>query len=318
MKIVLHHTVGPGFRQALQRRAGDEFQLAIVDLDDTATLAREMRDAEALLHVLAPIGAKDMDAAPKLRLIQKIGVGLDTIDLEAARARSISVANMPGTNSQAVAEMTLLLMLGALRRVAYFDSQMRQGKGWSLAPESFDGLGEVRGRTVGLVGYGQVPQRLAPVLRAMGAKVIYTNLTPDKDASDGWCDLDTLLAQADVISLHVPLTLQTKHLLNHESLAKTKKGVVIVNTARGGLIDETSLLEGLKNGHIAAAGLDVVAQEPALVDHPFYGLENIVLMPHIAWLTPETLERSLDVAFENCRRVRRQETLMFQVVPRLA
>ena len=318
MKLVLHHTVSPGFRQALQRQAGDEFQLAIVDLDDTKTLAHEMRDAEALLHVLAPVGAKDMDAAPKLRLIQKIGVGLDTIDLEAARARSISVANMPGTNSQAVAEMSLLLMLGALRRVAYFDPQMRKGNGWSLAPESFDGLGEICGRTVGLVGYGQVPQRLAPVLRAMGAKVIYTNRYPDKNAAEGWCDLDTLLAQADVISLHVPLTPQTKHLINHETLAKTKKGVVIVNTARGGLIDESALLEGLKNGHVAAAGLDVVAQEPALAAHPFYGLENVVLMPHIAWLTPETLERSLAVAFENCRRVQVQQPLMFQVVPSLA
>lgn len=318
MKIVLHHTVSPGFRQALQRQAGHEFRLAIVDLDDTTTLAQEMRDAEALLHVLAPVGAKDMDAAPKLRLIQKIGVGLDTIDLEAARARSISVANMPGTNSQAVAEMALMLMLGALRRVAYFDSQMRKGNGWLLAPESFDGLGEICGRTVGLVGYGQVPQRLAPVLRAMGAKVIYTNLEPDKNAPDGWCDLNTLLAQADVISLHVPLTPQTKHLINYETLVKTKKGVVIVNTARGGLINEAALLEGLKNGHIAAAGLDVVDQEPAPVDHPFYGLENVVLMPHIAWLTPETLERSLVVAFENCRRIQREESLMFQVVPSLA
>lgn len=317
MKVVLHHTVSKGFRQALQRQAGDEFQLAIVDLDDTKKLADEMRDAEALLHVLAPVGAKDMDAAPKLRLIQKIGVGLDTIDLEAARARSISVANMPGTNSQAVAEMTLLLMLGALRRVTYFDSQMRKGNGWSLSPESFDGLGEVCGRTVGLVGYGQVPQRLASALRAMGAKVIYTNLSPDKSFQDEWCELDTLLAQADIISLHVPLTPQTKHMINQQTLAKTKKGVVIVNTARGGLVDEAALLERLKNGHVAAAGLDVVEQEPAPADHPFYGLENVVLMPHIAWLTPETLERSLKVAFENCRRIQKNQTLMFQVIPSL-
>lgn len=315
MKVVLHHTASPGFRQALHRQAGDEFQLAIVDLDDTSKLAHEMKDAEVLLHVLAPVCAKDMDAAPKLRLIQKIGVGLDTIDLEAARARSISVANMPGTNSQAVAEMTLLLMLGALRRVTYFDSQMRKGNGWSLSPESFDGLGEVCGRTVGLVGYGQVPQRLAPALRAMGAKVIYTNLAANKSSPEGWCDLDTLFAEADVISLHVPLSPQTKHMISRKALAKTKKGVVIINTARGGLIDEIALLEGLKSGHVAAAGLDVVDQEPAPADHPFYGLENVVLMPHIAWLTPETLERSLKVAFENCRRIQSNQTLMFQVVP---
>lgn len=317
MKIVLHHTISQGFRQALMRQAGDEFELVIIDLDDTQTLAREMRDAQALLHVLAPIGAKDMDAAPQLRLIQKIGVGLDTIDLEAARERSISVANMPGTNSQAVAEMALLLMLGALRRVAYFDTQMRRGNGWSLPPESFDHLGEVHGRTVGLVGYGQVPRRLEPVLRAMGATVLYTSREPSKDNPGGWRDLDSLLAQADILSLHVPLTPQTKHLINQESLAKTKKGVIIVNTARGGLIDEKALIQGLENGHIAAAGLDVVEQEPARKDHPFYKMENIVLMPHIAWLTPETLNRSLDVAFENCRRVQKGEVLLFQVVPSL-
>lgn len=317
MKIVLHHTISQGFRQALMRQAGDEFELVIIDLDDTQTLAREMRDAQALLHILAPIGAKDMDAAPQLRLIQKIGVGLDTIDLEAARERSISVANMPGTNSQAVAEMALLLMLGALRRVAYFDTQMRQGNGWSLPSESFDHVGEVHGRTVGLVGYGQVPRRLEPVLRAMGATVLYTSREPAKDNPGGWRDLDSLLAQADILSLHIPLTPQTKHLINQESLAKTKKGVVIVNTARGGLIDEKALIRGLETGHIAAAGLDVVEQEPARKEHPFYKMENIVLMPHIAWLTPETLNRSLDVAFENCRRVQRGEALLFQVVPPL-
>lgn len=295
-------------------RAGEDFKLAIIDLHDTETLAKEMQDAEALLHVLAPIGAKGMDEAPKLRLIQKIGVGLDTIDLEAARQRSIIVANMPGTNSQAVAEMTLLLMLGALRRVTYFDSQTRLGKGWMLSPESFDCLGEIKNRTVGLVGYGQVPSRIAPVLKAMGAEVIYTNLRSSKENIEGRCDLDALLARADIISLHVPLTPQTKHMINEETLAKTKKGVIIVNTARGGLIDEGALIEGLENGHVAAAGLDVMEREPALADHPFYNMDNVVLAPHIAWLTPETLARSLDVAFENCRRIQRNEALMFQVI----
>lgn len=318
MKIVIHYTASAGFRRALAARAAEGFELVVVDLDDQEALRREMQDAEVLFHVLAPVTAATIDAAPKLRMIQKIGVGLDTIDLEAARQRTIVVANMPGTNSQAVAEMTLLLMLAALRRVAFFDRKMRAGEGWSLTPDSFDAVGELHGRTVGFLGYGQVPQRLAPALRTLGAQVIYHNRTPAAQDAESWRARDELFSQADVISLHVPLNEETRSLVNAASIALMKPGVVIVNTGRGGLIDQDALVEALTSGKVAAAGLDVVAQEPAGSDNPLFGLDNVVVTPHIAWLTPETLARSLDIAFDNCRRLARGDALRHQVLPALS
>lgn len=318
MKIVMHYTASAGFRRALAGRAGDGFELVVVDLEDLDGLSREMRDAEVLFHVLAPVTAATIEAAPKLRMIQKIGVGLDTIDLEAARRRGLVVANMPGTNSQAVAEMTLLLMLAALRRVAFFDRAMRAGEGWSLSADSFDAVGELSGRTVGFLGYGNVPRRIAPALRALGARVIHHARTPAADDAASWRTRDELLAQSDILSLHVPLTDDTREVIDAASLARMKPGVVIVNTGRGGLVDQDALVAALKSGHVAAAGLDVVGREPASADNPLFGLDNVVVTPHIAWLTPETLARSLDIAFDNCRRLARGEPLRHQVLPSLA
>ena len=158
-----------------------------------------------LWHVLKPCTSEMIAAAPKLRLIQKIGVGVNTIDLEAAKARGIAVCNLPGTNARAVAELTLALMLAVFRRLPRFDAAMRRG-GWARSRHLQDGIGELGGRTVGLVGYGAIPQRARPVLAALGCRVIYTARTPRADAAGELRSLDALLAQADVVSLHLPLT----------------------------------------------------------------------------------------------------------------
>src|SRR5205823_5830518 len=149
--------------------------LRIVTVDETDALAflRQMRDADVLLHVLEPVTAATVDAAPNLKLIQKLGIGVDTIDLEAARRRHIAVCNMPGANTRAVAELTLLLMLASLRRLAELDAQTRAGRGWSLDPHVLDNLSELGGRQVGLVGFGAVGRCLAPMLQGIGARVAY-------------------------------------------------------------------------------------------------------------------------------------------------
>ena len=165
IKAVLQYTASPGLRQ---RITALDFPIVIVDETDKDTFRREMTDAEILLHVLEPVTAAVIDAAPRLRLIQKIGVGVNTIDLDAARRRSIAVCNMPGTNTQAVAEMTLLLMLATLRRLARLDDLTRVGKGWEFEPALPDDLGELSGRTVGLVGFGAVARRLVPMRRRHG------------------------------------------------------------------------------------------------------------------------------------------------------
>jgi phosphoglycerate dehydrogenase-like enzyme len=239
---------------------------------------------------------------------------VNTIDLEAARARGIAVCNLPGTNSRAVAEMALLLMLGALRRIAYFDAETRAGRGWSQPPALQDGLFELGGRKVGLVGYGAVPRLLAPILLAMGCEVLYTARASKPEAIGSFRPLDALLAESDVISLHIPETPETRGLINKAAIARMKPGGVLVNTARGGLVDQAALVAALQSGHLAAAGLDVFAAEPLDPADPLLGLRNVVLAPHVAWLSTGTFARSFSIAAENCLRLKRGEACLYRVV----
>ena len=174
MKVLFHYAAGPDLSARLAAVPG--LEIAVCPEADDARLMRLLPDTDVLWHVLKPCTAAMIAAAPRLRLIQKIGVGVNTIDLEAAKARGIPVCNLPGTNARAVAELTLALMLATLRRLPRFDASLRDGV-WS-DPLLQDGLGELGGRTVGLVGYGAIPRLLAPVLAAMGCRVIYTARTP--------------------------------------------------------------------------------------------------------------------------------------------
>lgn len=313
MKAVLQYRAGPRLRARLANAQVPGLRIVVVD--ETDKFAEEMRDADVLLHVLEPITAEAIEAAPRLRLIQKIGVGVNTIDRAAAAAHGVAIANMPGTNSQAVAEHALALMLATLRRVVMLDAATRRGAGWSLAPEKLEQTGEIAGRTVGLVGYGEIPRRLAPVLQALGASILYTARSPRPEAVGTFRTLDQLLEEADIVSLHVPLTEETRGLIGATTLARMKPGAVLVNTARGELVDEAALADALRSGRLAGAGLDVLSGEPVGADHPLFALENLVITPHISWLTPETIARSLGVAFENCRRLAAGEPLLHEVAP---
>ncbi len=314
MRVLFHYDAGPSLRARLDALSAEGLAVDVVPVPDRDRFASALTRAEVIWHVLEPITGYMIDAAPKLRLIQKIGVGVNTIDLSAASARGIAVCNMPGTNTRAVAEMALLLMLGALRQVARLDAATRQGQGWSLPPAIQDRLGELNGRTVGLVGYGAVPRILAPILAAMGARVLYTATAPKSDATAEWRALDDLLQECDVLSLHVPLTQETRGMIDRAALASMKPGAVLVNTARGELVDQPALVEALSSGQLGAAGLDVFAREPVDARDPLLRLDNVVLAPHFAWLTAETLERSLAVAVENCRRLRDGADLLHRVV----
>jgi phosphoglycerate dehydrogenase-like enzyme len=314
MKAVLQYRTSPGFRRQINALLPDWLDMTVIEEADKEAFADAMQDAAILLHVLEPVTADVIANAPDLRLIQKIGVGVNTIDLEAAKQHNVAVCNMPGTNSRAVAEMTLTLMLAALRRVPYFDERMRAGQGWTAELDSFDGLGEIAGRTVGLVGYGDVARILSPILKAMGARVLYTATGPKPDADAEWRHFPALLQDADIVSLHLPLTPQTEGMIDAAAIASMKQGAVLVNTARGGIMDEVALVAALASGHLRAAGLDVVCAEPAPAGNPLFDLDNVVVMPHIAWITPETLDRSLGIAFENCRRVRDAGDLLHRVV----
>lgn len=315
MKAIWHHPAGAWLRARLAALAGERgIAVEVVAPGDRAGLRVALAGAEAVWHVLEPFGAGDIAAAPRLRLIQKIGVGVNTIDLAAAEARGVAVCNMPGTNSRAVAEMTLALMVACLRRLVDLHRRVRAGAGWRTPPDVLEGAGEIGGRTVGLVGYGAVPRVLAPILALMGARVLYVATAPKADATGEWRPLDTLLAESDIVSLHVPLTPETCRMIDAARLARMKPGAILVNTARGGLVDPEALRAALESGRLAAAGLDVFAEEPPPEDEPLLRLDNVAMAPHVAWQTRETLERSLAVAAENCRRLRAGEELTHRVV----
>ncbi|MBI3506554.1 MAG: hydroxyacid dehydrogenase [Proteobacteria bacterium] len=312
MKAILPYDASPAIRRILDGVDRDVVRIVLLDEHDDSAFARELVDADILLHVLAPVTAAIMATAPKLRLVQKIGVGVDAIDRAYARSRGIAVCNMPGTNTVAVAELTLALMLACLRRIASMDADLRAGGGWPAAQESLDRAGEIHGACVGLIGYGAVARQLTPILRALGARVI-AHTRHASDSGVEFVALDALLAQADIVSLHLPLTPETRNLLDAGRIAGLKHGAIVVNTARGALIDEVALVSALHNGRIAAAGLDVFADEPIRRDSPLLGLRNVVATPHIAWMTAGTWKRSIDVVLANCKRLATGEALLHRV-----
>ena len=205
-------------------------------------------------------------------------------------------------------------MLATLRRLTELDAQTRAGNGWALDSDLLDDLGELGGRTVGLVGFGAVGQCLAPMLQGMGARVLYTSHheSPHPDAT--CVSFPDLLRSADVVSLHVPLTSATANMMNSPAFGAMKPRAILINTARGGLIDYHALHRALASGRLRGAGLDVFEAEPADGSHPLFRLPNVIVTPHLAWFTSETLNRSLGVFAENCRRLRDGEPLLNRVI----
>jgi phosphoglycerate dehydrogenase-like enzyme len=289
MRIVFHFDGSEALRQRLE-----PLGVNLCPESDDAAFARLLPEVEVLWHVLKPVTEAVIARAPRLRLIQKIGSGVNTIDIEAAKRRGIAVCNLPGTNSQAVAEMTLLLMLACLRRLPDLEASIKTGH-WADAWQLQDAFGELGGRTVGLVGYGAVPKILHPILEALGANVLFWSRSRKNS------ELEDLVARSDIVSLHLPLTPQTERILDAR---KMKSGSILVNTARGGLVDEMVLIEALRTGRVAAAGLDVFSAEPLPPGHALLGLKNVVVTPHLAWLTRETLARSVEAALRNVANLR--------------
>jgi phosphoglycerate dehydrogenase-like enzyme len=312
MRVIFHYAAGPALSARLA--ALPDLSVTVCSESDDSKLMELLPEADVLWHVLKPATAAMMARAPKLRLIQKIGVGVNTIDLEAAKERGIAVCNLPGTNARAVAELTLALMLATVRRLPLFDAAMRDGSAWALDPTVHDDLGELGGRTVGLVGYGAVPRLLAPVLNALGCNLLYTARVQHADALGEFRSLKTLLAEVDILSLHVTLTSETRHLIDSAAIRRMRRGAVLINTARGELVDQAALTEALRDGHLAAAGLDVFVEEPPNPAELLLTLPNVVVTPHIGWLTTGTFDRSFALAAENCRRLAVGETLLHRVV----
>ena len=247
--------------------------------EDTVVALARATDPVAIIVRYGKIGASVMDAAPSLKVISKHGSGIDVIDQQAAAARGIAVRAAVGANAAAVAEHAWALILACAKAVPHLNDRMRAGH-WD---KSIHKTIELNGRTLGLVGLGEIGRRAAVTGVALGMRVIafdpYAKTVPDGVTRVD--DLHDLYRQSDVVSLHCPLTDENRGMLNRDTLALFKDGAILVNTARGGLIDEAALAEALTSGKLYAAGLDSFAVEPMPVPHPFQQVPNLILSPHI-------------------------------------
>jgi D-3-phosphoglycerate dehydrogenase len=247
-------------------------------------------EADALMVRMTPVRAADIARAKKLRIISKQGVGYDTVDVAAAKKHGIVVCRTPGVNSDAVAELALALGLTVARRVTELDRRIRAGEKISrpdvLAVETL-------GKTVGVIGVGNIGSRVARKwASAFDARVIGYDPYVPKLPFEKKSSLTELLKEADLVTLHVPLNDETRHMISTKEIALMKKTAVLVNTCRGGVVDEDALYQAMKTGHLFGAGLDVWDVEPPPKDHPLLTLPNVVATPHVAGNTFETQERS--------------------------
>jgi len=266
--------------------------------------------ADFALVATTPLPGPVFSSAPRLRLVQHQGVGYNKTDVGAAAARGIPVALCPAGTSIGVAEHVFLLILALYKRIREADRSMREGKfyQWELRSRSF----EMYGKTMAIVGLGRIGREVAKRSQAFGLQLIYSDLyrasaQVERDYSAQFVSFDECLAGSDILSLHLPLNPDTHHLIGRKELSRMKPSAVLINTARGPLVDETALVEALQSRQIAGAGLDVYETEPPPGDHPLFLLENVVLTPHIAAGTLDALVAKMDACFENMQRVTRGE-----------
>jgi len=247
-----------------------------------------------------------LQQAKKLRIIAQYAVGYDNIDVECATRLGIYVTNTPGVLTEATAELTWALLMAVARRIVEADHFVRWGEWWRLRtgwhPKMMLGV-ELKGKTLGIIGLGRIGSRVAEIAKAFGMKVIYydRNRREDLEKKLGveYRDLDTLLQEADIVTIHVPLTKETYHMINEERLKKMKRSALLINTARGAVIDTEALAKALREGWIAGAGLDVHESEPLDPNHPITAFKNVVLLPHIGSATYETRHRMAELVAEN-------------------
>jgi len=261
------------------------------------------KDAEVIIVNKVPVTATVLNSLAKLKLVTVVATGYNNVDTDAARARGVRVCNVPGYATRSVAQHTFALILNLATKVYLYDRDIREGK-WQEA-SSFTLLTyptfELAGKTIGIIGFGAIGREVARIAEAFRMKVLVNDVKMGPDSPYPNTELDELLRQADVVTLHCPLTKENQHLINTETLAKMKSNALLINTARGGLIDEQALFEALKSGRIGGAGLDVLSQEPPKQGNILIGAPNIIFSPHSAWSTREARQRLIDETVSNIK-----------------
>jgi D-3-phosphoglycerate dehydrogenase / 2-oxoglutarate reductase len=290
--------------RAVERRVLEPLGYELIDTQELGLTVEEgfdiavERDAVAILAgPIIPLDRAHLERLTACRAVVRYGVGLDNVDIDVAQELGIAVGNVPEYGHEEISNHAIALLLGLSRKLFAFDAAVREGTGIP-APQSVARLSQ---RTLGLVGYGRIGRRVAEKAGAFGLEVVAYD--PYATAADGvvLLELDELLRRADILSLHVPLTPETLHMIGARELALLEPGSLVINIGRGGLVDEDALVAALHSGHIAGAALDVTEIEPLPLDSPLLGAPNVILTPHVAWVS--------DVALEDLKRLTAEKAL---------
>lgn len=276
-----------------------------VPMEDAEKIAQTIGDAEIIVINKVLIGREVLDACPNLRYIAVASTGYNQVDVDYTREKNILVSNVPGYGTDAVAQFTIALLLELCGRVSFYNRMVHDGEwGKDLEHRFWEcPLTELSGKTMGIIGFGSIGRQVGRIAKAMGMKVVAYNRSECEEGREigTYVDLDTLLRTADVISLHCPLFPETEKMINQDAVAKMKPGVMLLNTSRGGVLDEQAVADALRSGHIAAAGIDVVSKEPIEAENPLLDAPNCVITPHVAWAAKECRQRIVDCVIENVR-----------------
>lgn len=295
MKIVVleGHAVNPGdLSWSYLEQFGD---VTVYPRTAPEEILPRCKDADIILINKTPITESLLAQCPRLKLICVLATGYNVVDCPAAARRSIPVCNVPNYSTAAVAQFTFSLLLELCNRVGQHDQAVREGK-WFHSPDFCfwdTPQTELAGKTMGIIGFGNIGRAVGAIAKAFGMEVLAFNRSrhPEGEKIATYVDLDTLLAQSDIISLHCPLTEQTQNIIDETSISKMKDGAMVLNTARGPLIDENALAQALRSGKLRGAAMDVLRQEPADPANPLFAAPNCIITPHMAWAPVEARKR---------------------------
>ncbi len=275
-------------------------------VQEDAQIIRRIGDADIVLCNKTPLRRAVFEACPNIRLVSVVATGYNVVDLTAAREHGVPVCNVPAYGTQMVAQFAIGLLLELCHHVSLHSESVHNGE-WERCPNfSYwkTPVMELAGKTMGIIGFGNIGRAVGRIAKALGMRVLATG---SRECPEGleiatYTDLDTVLREADVLSLHCPLFPETEKLINTETLAKMKDGAILINNSRGGLLDEQAVADALNRGKLRGAGLDVVTVEPILSTNPLLTAKNCLITPHMSWAATEARARIVDITAENIRR----------------
>lgn len=306
MKIVVldGYTLNPGdLSWDALKQLGD---VTVYDRTQKADIAARIQDADAVYTNKTPLSRETLLNSPKLKFIGVLATGYNIVDVDAAKELGIPVANIPTYGTDAVSQFAIALLLELCHHIGAHSDAVKRGEWSSNADWCFWNypLIELSGKTMGIIGFGRIGQRTAQIAQALGMNILAFDAHQNPALESETChytDLDTLFAQSDVISLHCPLFPATRGIINKNSIAKMKDGVLIINDSRGPLIVEEDLRDALNSGKVGGAAVDVVSTEPIRMDNPLLSAKNVIITPHIAWAPKESRQRLMNIAVDNLK-----------------